>query len=235
MRRFAPLLALPLAFAATACQPDIAITGFDIGRMFPTTTQHFWKYNHDDDADVGYIVTEGTVSPEGEDWMAYRFYFGDEQEMVDAFAEDPSTWDHWSAVLYFIDRSSGWHFMGWAGNPEVMDIGSVTMDDDGIPFAVSGAFSDSTWTGSGGGMTWTMSTNGVIVDPLVFNGQEIESAWHMILSSDSGDTQMEGEWWLVQGIGIVQFDVAGLAQGELTPWQHQHNDVLANITGVPNR
>ncbi len=234
MRRLSLLLLVPLALTATACEPTVAVTGFDIGRMFPGTAGHFWKYTHDDDANVGYMLSEGTANPAGEDWQAYRFYFGEEQAMVDGFAQDQANWDHWSAVLYFVDRPAGWHFMGWDSNAAVMDIGSLFMDDDGVPFAVGNAFNDSSWTGSGGGMVWTVATTGAIQEPLEFNGQVIDSAWHMTMTSDVGDTQMEGDWWLVQGTGIVQFDVSGLAQGELTPWQHQHNDVIANITGVPN-
>ena len=234
MRRILPLSILLLALFATACEPTVAVTGFDIGRMFPTTTDHFWKYNRSDDATVAYMLTEGATSPAGEEWSAYRFYFGDEAEMVNAFAADRGTWDHWSAVLYFKERPAGWYFMGWDSNPDRLDIGTMLMDDDGIPFAVGNAFPDSNWTGSGGGKAWTVTTTGPVAEPLEFNGQVVESAWHMNLASDSEDTALEGDWWLVQGTGIVQFDVSGLDQGELSGWQHQHNDVIANITGVPN-
>lgn len=234
MQRLLPLLLLPIALFSMACEPTVAVTGFDIGRMFPGGEDQFWKYTHDDDGNVGYMITEGTENPAGEDWQAYRFYFGEEAALVDAFSQDRANWDHWSATLYFIDRASGWHFMGWDSNAPVMDIGSVFMDDDGIPFAVGNAFRDSTWSGSGGGKVWTVTTTGVITEPLAFNGQEVDGAWHMNIASDTADSQMEGDWWLVQGTGVVQFDVAGLAQGELSPWQHQHNDDVSNITGVPN-
>ena len=235
MRPFAPLLLLPVVLSALACEPTVAITGFDIGRMFPEAQDHFWKYNHGDDADIGYLVTDGVVSPAGEDWLAYRFFFGPEQDMVDAFSRPRAEWDHWSTVVYFVERRDGWYLMGWDGNPSENDIGGLLMDDDGLPFAVGNAFPNSSWTGSGGGKAWTVTTTGIIEEPLEFNSQVIESAWHLVVADDAEEVNpMEGEWWLVQGSGIVQFNAEGLDFGELGPWQHQHNDLLVNITGVPN-
>ena len=105
----------------------------------------------------------------------------------------------------------------------------------GVPFAVANVTTGDTWTVDANGRTWTVTaTEGQ--EDLEFNSQVLLDVWRVDVSSDTGDTPVEGSWWLSGGPGLVQWDLPPWRADEPTgPWQHVHNDTYDNILGVDVR
>jgi len=233
--RFALLIALFVLGAplTSACDSQVVVTtGFRLSTMFPAGTDWFWRYNNDGYAQEVWWQGLGETSPDGEAWTTLRWWMNANSAIIADFAGDES---NWNLDLYFAERPAGWYLMGYAANPlgPSAELGTEYLEGEGIPFLMDNVRAGSTWLASAGGLEWT-TTASRITEALSFNSQQIDDSWRIDVSSDGGDWPFEGSWWLAQGPGVVQFDVAHWQPqgGEL--WQHLHNDSWQNRLGISN-
>ena len=226
-------MALLLTVCLSACdQSPVPTVGFDLGAIFPERGDWFWKYNNDDRPEVTYFHNLGLTNPGGEDWVTYRIWVAGEQSIIDDIADGESS--DWDIELYWEEGVDGWYLRGWAANAAgpSSHLGT-TLFEDGVPFALSDVPPvGTTWTGSAAGEEWT-TTVAREPEELEFNGQVIQEAWRIDVSSTSGTTVLDSSWWLVNGPGFVQFDLPDFrAEGGESPWQHVHNETFDNVLGA---
>lgn len=211
--------------------------GLDLGDTFPERSDWYWKYNNDDfpDDTVSRWVHLGNTSPAGDEWITFRIWQRDEQEILDDYADGGTGWD---LQIYFSQQPDGFYLQGWEANPDgTMDeVGTEYLSDPGVPFAVSNVTNAKQWTTTVNEREWT-TTATAEVDDLEFNGQLLRGVWRLDVVTDTGDTPIEGSWWIAGGPGFVQYDLAPFRSGEETPalWQHVHNDTIDNFLGVSGR
>jgi len=231
---FLPLVILLWAAPSGCDEPVVPTFGLNLGELFPQRADWFWKYNNDDFSEVSYWHNLGTTAPDGEDWLTFRLWVGAEQDIIDDIADgDPSDWD---LQVYWVERADGWYLRGWEANPvgPSAALGTEYFDVD-VPFALSNVTGGVSWTADAAGRSWTVTPTEVLED-LEFNGQNLQGVWKVEVSSDLGDTPLEGSWWLVGGPGLVQWDLPQWrAQDSTGPWQHMHNDSYDNVLGVDVR
>jgi hypothetical protein len=231
---------LLLSFFLGLCVPLLAgcdsqivgTVGYRLSDMFPSQPDWFWRYNNDGFVEEVWWQGRGESSPDGEAWTCLRWWMNANSAIIDDFVEGAS---NWNVDLYFADRPSGWHLMGYAANPDGpnSDLGSQYLEDDGIPFLMNDVLGGDSWTASVAGREWTIAATRVS-DELSFNGQLILDSWRVDVSSEAGDWPFEGSWWLAQGPGVIQFDIAQWRAGGGEAWQHLHNDTWQNRLGTSN-
>jgi len=148
------------------------------------------------------------------------------------FAADES---NWTLDLFFVERPAGWHMMGYSANPQGAnaELGNSYFEGDGLPFLMNNVLTGDSWAVELDGEQWT-STAIRFDEQLAFNSQLIAQSWRISLESESGLWPFEGEYWLAQGPGIVQFDVSHWRPESGQNWQHLHNDSWSNRLGTSN-
>ena len=214
----------------SACEQPVPTLGFDISEMFPATTDHYWRYDNDGRAEVTYWISEGETSPFGEPLTTFALWIGAEQDIIDDYSGDQAAW---AVRLYFAHRSNGYYLAGWEANPDGPSpaFGTVELDGDGVPFALSNVARAQTFDADSGGADWTTTFVGEEAGPFEFNGQSYTDVWHINITSSIGNFPFEGDFWLKAGPGIIQYDIVGYRPATGEPWTHVHNDVIANILG----
>lgn len=225
--RLAPALPVLLVLGAACDESPVPTTGYDLSGMFPAATDHFWKYDNSGVGDVVYWLSAGTANPAGEDLTVLRWWFGPVEEITLDFAGESAAW---SVDLYYIERSEGWFWMGWAANaagPHA-EWGERLFAGDGVPFAMKGVTRGRSWTADADGVEVTVTVDEE-AEVLEFNAQRIDDAWRVTM--DAEGLPFAGRFWMVRGPGVVQWDVPATATPQGTPWTHIHNDVQANLLG----
>jgi len=229
LRRFLAGLGLALA----GCEGgDVTTGGYDLARFFPERESWFWKYdNAAREDEISYWHSVGETIPDGaaEPLWTFRHWVDVEQTIVDDFADGESDW---ALETYWARRDKGWHWMGWqagaSGNrPE---LGGEIFSGEGVPFAMEGVTNGRQWSVSVNERQWTSRVS-LVDGALTVHEQTIEDAWLLELNSDSGDTPLEGLFWLALGPGVVQWDAAAFRPESGEAWTHLHNDTDDNILG----
>lgn len=234
MRRLIHPASLLAALGLIGCAgPAVPTYGIDLGDVFPERAEWYWKYNNDDFAEVSYWVNLGNTAPQGEDWTTFRLWVAPEQVIIDDIADgEPSEWD---VQFYWAGRADGWYLQGWQANPDGPSaaLGTEYLGGDGVPFAMGDVTTGKQWTASVNEREWTITAVEVVED-LEFNGQVLRDVWRLDVVTDTGDTPLEGSWWIAGGPGFVQWDLAPFAgpSDPTVPWQHVHNDTYDNVLGV---
>ena len=232
-----PLLGAVLAWMlllGSGCVPDIVgTTGFALNDMFPAQQDWFWRYNNDGWVEEIWWQGLGTSSPDGEDWTTLRVWMDDNPTIIADFIADES---NWSLDLFFADRLSGWHLMGYAANPQGphAELGSDYLEGDGVPFLMKSVLPGDSWSVDLGGETWT-TTATRSTEQLTFNSQLIADSWRVDVASGAAEWPFEGTYWFAQGPGIVQYDVSLWRPEAGQSWQHLHNDSWLNRLGTSDQ
>lgn len=208
----------------------VAISGYDMKQAFPRADERFWQFDNDAYTEQVWWIADGTTAPAGEDWITHTWWFVEQADLVDDWL---GAREMWAIKSYWADRANGVYWMGWTSNPTgpLADQGESLFEGDGVPFAMASARRGQEWTSTAGGHQWTTVADDE-AEVLEFNSQHIEGAWRITVTSDLGDTPMEGPWWLVSGPGIVQWDAQALRPPQGTAWQHYYNDILGNLLGA---
>ncbi|MCO4772697.1 MAG: hypothetical protein KDA24_21880 [Deltaproteobacteria bacterium] len=229
--RFATLILLvSLLLPLAGCEQPVPSLGFNVGDLFPATTDHYWRYNNDGRTDVSYWIAEGETTYEGEALTTFRLWVGSEQATIDDFGDDQN---EWAVLVYFRRTAQGWYLAGWSANPDgaSASIGSEYFAE-GVPFALASVAIGQEFTSTAGGADWTTTFVDEENGPFEFNGQSYTDVWHIKLESSVGNFPFEGDYWLKAGPGIISYDVVGYRPTTNEPWNHIHNDVIANIFGI---
>lgn len=224
------VLALPIT---SGCDPEIISTaGYRLSDMFPSQQDWYWRYNNDGWVEEIWWQGLGPSTPDGEEWTTLRVWMDENASIIADFAADES---NWTLDLFFVERPAGWHMMGYSANPQGAnaELGNSYFEGDGLPFLMNNVLTGDSWAVELDGEQWT-STAIRFDEQLAFNSQLIAQSWRISLESESGLWPFEGEYWLAQGPGIVQFDVSHWRPESGQNWQHLHNDSWSNRLGTSN-
>ncbi len=220
---------------ASCAGPEIPSIGLDLGDAFSSRADWFWEYDNDDyGVDRGSRwVSLGDTSPNGEPLHTFRIWNQPLQDILDDVADGSQ--DTWDVHLYFVQNPDGWYLKGWEANPDGTqpEVGTEYLDGDGVPFAMTNVTQGKSWTASLNEREWTTTANEEL-ENLQFNGYDLRGVWRLDITTDTGDTPIEGSWWLAGGPGIVQYDLEPFAsdEDEPAPWQLKNNDTMDNFLGV---
>jgi hypothetical protein len=231
------LTALAVLVLGGCAGPVVPTIGLDLGGVFPERSDWFWRYDNND-FEAGTMsrwINIGPTSPDGEAWETFRIWQGQEQDIIDDYAGDGDLWD---LQLYFSEQPDGWYLQGWEANPNgtMTSVGTEYLSSPGAPFAMSNVTGSKQWTATVNEREWTTTATEEL-DDLEFNGQLLRGVWRLDVETDTGDTPIEGSWWLAGGPGFVQYDLPPFRSDEASPayWQHVNNDTIDNFLGVDER
>jgi|GEM_PF-1635178 len=231
--RLATLFVLAaLLLPTAACEQPVPSLGFNVGDLFPASSDRYWRYNNDGRTDVTYWISEGITTPVDEPLTTFRLWVGTEQSIIDDYGDEQN---EWTVALYFRRVATGWYMAGWEANPDgaSASLGTEFFEGDGVPFALGNVNIGSTFEATAGGVEWTTTFVDEENGPFEFNGQSYTDVWHVTIESSVGNMPFEGEYWLKAGPGIIKYDaVAYRPSGSDETWNHIHNDILANIFGI---